>query len=128
MAKSTTFVFEEFKKDYFVAWNITSQCANTGNVEITSGNKTLVNAQKVSGSSSFQLLSQGSATIDADSVSIKVTINEAKIELENSKTGNIIMDSAGKKVGCVYDICIEDSEDKDFNDIYINIVGWERKG
>lgn len=35
---------------------------------------------------------------------------------------------AQKKVGYVYDFCIEDSEDDDFNDVYVNIVGWAKKG
>jgi hypothetical protein len=59
---------------------------------------------------------------------VTVTINEATIELKNSKTAGAIMDNSGRKVGYVYDVCIEDSTDDDYNDIYINLVGWERRG
>lgn len=128
MAKSTTFQFGEFKAGYFLAWNITSQCLNTGSVQITCGGKTLVNASKSSKSTNLTILAQGSATLSADTVIVTVTVNEATTELKNSKSSAIILDNAGRKVGCVYDACIEDSTDDDYNDIYINLVGWERKG
>lgn len=128
MAKSTTFQFGEFKAGYFLAWNITSQCMNTGRVHISCGGKTLVDASKSSKNTNMTMLAQGSATISADTVNVTVTINEATRDLKNSKSGAAIMDHAGRKVGYVYDVCIEDGTDDDYNDIYINLVGWERKG
>lgn len=128
MSKSTTFEFGEFKSGYFLAWTITSQCMNTGNVKISCGGKTLVSADKKSKNTNLTLLNQGSGTLTAGTVVVTVTINEATIELKNSKTGGAILDNAGRKVGYVYDVCIEDSTDDDYNDIYINLVGWERKG
>lgn len=127
MAKSPTFEFGEFKPDYFVAWNITSQCMNTGNVKIICGGKTLVSTDKSSKSTNLTLLSQGSATLSAGTVVVTVTINEATAELKNSKTGGVILDNTGRKVGWVYDVCIEDSTDDDYNDIYINLVGWGKR-
>lgn len=128
MAKSTTFQFGEFKAGYFLAWNITSQCMNTGRVQISCGEKTLVDASKSSKNTNMTMLAQGSATISADTVNVTVTINEATRDLKNSKSGAAIMDHAGRKVGYVYDVCIEGGTDDDYNDIYINLVGWERKG
>lgn len=128
MAKSTTFQFGEFKANYFLAWNITSQCMYTGSVQISCGGKTMVTANKSSKSTNLTMLAQGSATLPADAVTVTVTINEATMDLKNSKSSAVILDNAGQKVGCVYDVCIEDSSDDDYNDIYINLVGWERKG
>lgn len=128
MAKSTTFEFGEFKAGYFLAWNITSQCMNTGNIKISCGGQQLVSVDKKSKNTNLTLLSQGSASLPSGSVVVTVTINETKTELKNSKTGGAILDNAGHKVGYVYDVCIEDSTDDDYNDIYINLVGWERKG
>lgn len=31
-------------------------------------------------------------------------------------------------LGAVTDICIEDQTDNDFNDVYINVVAWNKKG
>lgn len=128
MPKATTFEFSEFKPGYFLAWTITSQCGNTGSVKITAGNTTLVTARKITGDWNLKLLAQGSATINSNIVKVTVTINEATIELKNSKSAGAILDNSGRKVGYVYDVCIEDSYDDDYNDIYINLVGWERKG
>ncbi len=128
MSKSTTFQFGEFKPGYFVAWNITSQCQNTGKVTLECGGKTLVTADKPSRNTNLTMLAQGSATLAAGTVTVTVTINEATVELKNSKSSGAILDNAGRKVGYVYDVCIEDSTDDDYNDIYINLVGWERKG
>lgn len=128
MEKSTTFQFDEFKAGYFLAWNITSQCWNTGRIQISCGGKTLVDASKSSRDTKITMLAQGSDTISADTVKVTVTINGDAQELKNSKSGAAIMDHTGRKVGYVYDVCIEDGTDNDYNDIYINLVGWERKG
>ena len=37
-------------------------------------------------------------------------------------------DQRARKVGYVYDFCIEDWTDDDYNDVYVNIVGWAKKG
>ena len=128
MAKSFTFTFTEFSPGYFLAWTISSQCGNTGKVEIRSGGKTLATAVKNSGNWNFTLLDQNSADIHSGTVEVEVTVNEAVAELKNSKTGGAIMDNAGRKVGYVYSICVEDSTDADYNDFYINLVGWAKKG
>ena len=31
-------------------------------------------------------------------------------------------------VGQIYTFCIEDSTDEDYNDFYINIAAWDKKG
>lgn len=48
-------------------------------------------------------------------------------EIKQSLSSANISDTFARKVGCVYDICIEDSSN-DFNDIYLNIAAWSRKG
>ena len=128
MAKSFTFTFTEFSPGYFLAWTISTQCGNTGKVEIRSGGNTLDTAIKSSGNWNFMLLSQKNADINSNIVEVEVTVNEATDELKNSKTGCAILDNAGRKVGYVYSVCVEDSTDDDYNDFYINLVGWAKKG
>jgi hypothetical protein len=126
--KSFTFTLTEFEPKYFLAWTISSQCYNTGTVTIKSGGKTLCQARKDRKEWNFTVLSQGTADLAAKGVEVEVVINEATADLKNSKTGGAIMDNAGGRVGYVYSLCIEDSTDADYNDIYINIVGWAKKG
>jgi hypothetical protein len=128
MAKSFTFSFTEFEPGYFIAWTITSQCYNTGKVTIRSSGKTLVTAIKDGHDNSLMILDQNRAFISSNIVEVEVTINEAVNDLKNSKMGGAIMDNAGSKVGYVYDVCIEDSTDSDYNDIYVNLVGWKKRG
>lgn len=128
MAKSTTFEFGEFDAGYLVAWNITTQCQNTCSIKITSGNTELISTGKNTPETKLTMLSQGSALLPVYNVNVTVTVNEATTELKNSKTSGAILDHVGHKVGYVYDVCIEDGTDNDYNDIYINLVGWARKG
>lgn len=128
MAESTSFQFDEFKPEYFLAWNITSQCMNTGDVLISCNGSTLVEASKSSKDTSLTMLAQGHGSMPGDILDVTVTIKEATQELKISKSGSAIMDNAGRKVGYVYDVCVEDGSDDDYNDIYINLVGWAKKG
>jgi hypothetical protein len=113
---------------YFLAWTISSQCYNTGKVTIKSGGNVLVEAHKNSRNCNFTMLNQSHADINSNIVQVEVEIKEAVNELKNSKTGGAILDNAGRKVGYVYSVCIEDGADDDYNDIYINLVGWSKKG
>jgi hypothetical protein len=47
--------------------------------------------------------------------------------LDVSSSSNAILDKQSNTVGFVYDYCVEDWLDKDYNDYYINIVGWTKK-
>lgn len=127
MAKTLKYEFSEFEAGYFLAWTITSQCWNTGSVKISCGGKTLVEAKKTNNVQSLQLLAQGSGTISSGTVTVEVSVNTNK-ELKDSKTSGAILEPRGKKVGYVYDVCVEDGEDIDYNDYYINLVGWKSKG
>jgi phage tail sheath gpL-like len=128
MAKSTTFEFDEFGAGYFLAWTISSQCANTGKVEITSGGKTLASVEKKTRDCNFTLLGQSNAVINSNTVQVTVTINEATIELKNSQMEGPISDNLSRKVGYTHVVCVEDSTDNDYNDICVSLVGWERRG
>lgn len=49
-------------------------------------------------------------------------------EILQSISANSITDSLARKVGQIYTFCIEDSTDEDYNDFYINIAAWDKKG
>lgn len=49
-------------------------------------------------------------------------------EIRQSISANSITDSLARKVGQIYTFCIEDSTDEDYNDFYINIAAWDKKG
>ncbi len=128
MSASLTFELEQFSKGYFLAWNVSTQCQNTVNVTLKVGNTVYFNGPKNDHGTNLQMISQGNRAHDCDGTPIlTITVNEASA-LKQSVTSGAINDQRARKVGYVYDFCIEDSTDNDYNDVYVNIVGWAKKG
>lgn len=128
MAASLTFELEQFPKGYFLSWTVSTQCWNSVTVSLKVGNVEYFCKSKNSHSTDLQVVAQGNRTHDQNSTPIlTVTVNEATT-LKQSITSGAINDQRARKVGYVYDFCIEDSTDNDYNDVYVNIVGWMKKG
>ncbi len=128
MAKTATFTLEEMKPGYFLAWTVTTQCMYTYNITLTAGSTVIFNVNKSNTSTNFQLISQSSANYSGGNLVLTITCNEAAQELKSSTPSGSITDPSARTVGYVYSICIEDAGDLDFNDVYVNIVGWKKKG
>lgn len=128
MAASLTFELEQFPKGYFLAWSVSTQCQNTVNVTLKVGDTVYFSANKGNRSTNLQMISQANRTHDCNGTPVlTITVNEAKT-LKQSITSGAINDQRARKVGYVYDFCIEDAGDDDYNDVYVNIVGWAKKG
>jgi hypothetical protein len=125
---SLSFELGEFPQGYFLAWEVTTQCYNTASVTLQAGSTTYFKADKTNRNCPMQLIAQSSCdhTVSATPV-LTVTVDESS-QLKQSFTSGAITDQKARKVGYIYSFCIEDSTDDDYNDIYINIVGWARKG
>ena len=101
MAKKK-FNLTEIKKGYNIAWTVCSQCLFTGTITLTDDAGTVYfQYPKTNSSTSYQVLGQGHRDFTGDVLYLHVE---------------------------VYSFCIEDSTDEDYNDFYINIVGWAKKG
>jgi len=128
MSKSLTFELEQFQEGYFLAWNVSTQCWNTVTVTLKVGNTIYFCGQKTDHGVNLHVISQGSRDHNCKGTPIlTITVNEAKA-LQQSFTSGAINNQRAHKVGYVYDFCIEDSTDDDYNDVYVNIVGWSKKG
>jgi hypothetical protein len=128
MAASLTFELEQFPTGYFLAWTVSTQCWNTVTVSLKVGNTVYFSQSKNGHSVGLQLIAQGNQTHNQNGTPIlTITVNEATT-LKQSITSGAINDQRARKVGYVYDLCIEDSTDDDYNDVYVNIVGWAKKG
>ena len=125
---SLSFELEQFPQGYFLVWDVLTQCGNTVNVTLKAGNTTYFSANKSNGSANLQLISNDSRDHNVNATPIlTITVNGSST-LKQSFTSGAINDQRARKVGYVYDFCIEDWVDDDYNDIYINIVGWAKKG
>lgn len=128
MAKTTTLFVENFKKGDYMCWHVCSQCYNTGTIVFRDDSKVYFTAEKKSTSTSVQPLAQGSAHYNGGS-NLRFDISvDTGTNLQVSPSSDGILDSSGRNVGCIYDFCVEDSTDNDFNDFYINVVAWKTKG
>jgi hypothetical protein len=125
---SLTFELGEFPQGYFLAWEVTTQCYNMVNVSLKAGGQVYFSADKNNRNCNLQLISQNSRdhTVNATPV-LTVTVNEST-QLKQSFTSGAVTDQKARKVGYIYSFCIEDAADDDYNDVYINIVGWAKKG
>lgn len=128
MAKTSTFNLEEMKPGYFLAWTVTTQCMYTYNITLKAGNTVIFSANKLNYSPTFQLISQDIWDYCDGNLVLTITCYDAAQELKSSTSSGSITDTSAKTVGYVYSICIEDAGDADYNDVYINIVGWKKKG
>ncbi len=128
MSASLTFELEQFPKGYFLSWSVSTQCWNTVTVTLKVGNTTYFSVRKSGHDTNLKIISQDSRDHNCNGTPIlTITVEEAKV-LQQSVTSGAINDQRARKVGYVYDFCIEDSTDNDYNDVYVNIVGWAKKG
>ncbi|MFI3322358.1 MAG: hypothetical protein R3Y50_07515 [Rikenellaceae bacterium] len=131
MASKIIFL-EEIKQGTYMYWNICTQACFDFKVEIKDSGigKVYFSKEKAfSQSGDIYNLSDGSnlATVMGDNLTIEITSTYSK-ELKSSINSYGVNDTSGKTIGKGYNICIEDSDDNDFNDLYINIIAWEKRG
>ena len=128
MRDPLTIPIKSFPKGWFVTWNVTSQCGYNGNIQIKSGEIVLEKIEKTSHSSNLQLLGYGSIITPSEDMAIVVTVYEGSGQIYEQHQANMVLNNKGETVGITMAICIEDSDDQDFNDYCISLAGWAKKG
>jgi hypothetical protein len=119
------FELDQFAKGNLIAWNVTTNCAYTPTIELMDGDKKLFSITKKDGDH-FQFLGNGSATIEnTGKLKLKISIPQSS-NIDSSIASGAVLNRNAKKVGCFYNICIEDFSDDDYSDVYVNIIGWGR--
>lgn len=123
------FYLVEMTKGMFACWSITTQCCNDATVTILddTGKVYATYTKAFTQSHDLKILGQGSAIIEGNELRVNVD-SSMSAELQASLSTYLISDLNARKVGAVTDICIEDQTDNDFNDVYINVVAWNKKG
>ncbi len=123
------FNLTEIKKGYNISWYVctqTASCPVTVKLTDASG-KVYFTCSKNNGSTKLQVLNQGYADVANDNLKLSIDIPGSE-EIKQSITANNVTDSVANKVGQVYAFCIEDWTDEDYNDVYVNVVGWSKQG
>lgn len=121
------FELGEFPKGYFVFWTVCTHCANRVNVKLNVGGSAFFEANKTDSSEELKVIQQKSGTLTAAKPELAIEV-EGAAKLQQSMVSGLIADDRAQRVGFVYDFCIESGNADLFDDVYVNIVGWERKG
>ena len=74
-------------------------------------------------------LAQGSGFIKGSNLTLTVEVNSnQRYELKGTPVLYDVKDEKGVITGKSFSMAFEDYIDSDYNDIYVNIVGWNNKG
>jgi hypothetical protein len=129
--KSKTFALGEILPNYYVFWTVTSQYGDTCNVVIKDRSSEFCNVSKTDTVSSLKLLSQSNhMRPNTGSVEVIITADNAD-SIYASCVPKDISDEEGNQVGYNYAICfqcLKNGQPGVFNDIYVNVVAWAKKG
>ena len=107
-----------------------SQCASTGTISIEGPLDRPLVLRKTDGDSTPRPLEgdSGTAIVTGDGpIRLKVEIN-VNSDLKVIKSGVLIADRDGKEQGLHFAFDIEDGTDNDFNDYWVNVACWHRRG
>lgn len=127
MAK-TTLNLTEIKSGNNVGWYVASQAMNTATIKFLNENgKVLATAYKNNKSTDYQIIGQGNFDFTGKALHIEIDIPQSQ-QISQSIASSGITDNVANKVGHIYSFCFEDYTDADYNDFYINVCGWSKKG
>lgn len=132
MGKEVTKTYDvsEVKKGYYMCWHVCTQCWNACSVKLMDGkNKTYFTYSKsFKKSGEVQFLGQGHAKCEAEGLKLIVTCDTDTGEIKQSINSYNVTDAKASTIGHGYNLCIEDSTDEDYNDVYVDLIGWVNEG
>lgn len=123
---SKTFYVPNFFKGYFMTWNMNTQAAFKITVKLEDSSKTYVNNSD-SSTNIDPPLAQGNSMIAGDNLKLTVSVPQSS-ELKASINSYNITRDDGMIVGYGFNLCLEDSNDNDYNDLYVSMACWKTKG
>lgn len=124
---SKTFYVTNFDKGLFMSWGMYTQAAFNITVSLLDDSKTYVNNASSSSTNIDPPLSQGNSNIAGNNLRLTIDIPEANTIKASINSYNIARED-GKVVGYGFNLCVEDSTDNDYNDLYVSMVCWLTKG
>lgn len=134
MSNTRKFILEQVQDGDIIFINACSQCASQAEIKFEGLDNNIV-LKKTNSSTGLQRLDGGFQAIrrGANPLSFTITITGQTSPDKKMKVIQhtfIMADKNGKEQGINYVYNIEDVEDgdEDFNDYYINVVAWHRKG
>lgn len=120
-----TIRLDAFDKGEYLSWFVTTQAAFDVTVELKDDSKSYFRNHK--GTLDIAPpLAVGSDVYTGNNLRVEISIPESD-DIKTLPTMTAIITNTGKIVGHNFICCGEDWNDADYNDFYINIVGWKSK-
>ena len=134
MANTRKFILEQVKDEDIIFINACSQCTSLAEIRFEGLDNSIV-LKKTNSSSALQRLDGGFQAIRKGPAPLSLTITITGQTTPDKKmkviqNTFIMANKNGKEQGINYVYNIEDVDDgdEDFNDYYINVVAWHRRG
>lgn len=121
-----TYSVPNFTKGLFMSWGMYTQAAFKISVTLKDSAKTYVNASRAN-TNIDPPLSLSNSTIAGNNMQITVDIPQSSNIKASINSYNITRDD-GTPVGYGFNLSVEDSNDDDYNDLYVTMVAWISKG
>ncbi|MCM1499770.1 MAG: dockerin type I repeat-containing protein [Clostridium sp.] len=124
-SNKVTIKLDTFDKGEYLSWFVTTQAANEVIITLKDDSKTYFKEKKKS-LDIAPPLAVGNAQYTGNNLVLEISIPESD-NVRAIPTATSIITATGKVVGHSFNCCGEDWNDDDFNDFYVNIVGWKSK-
>lgn len=114
-----------FDKGEYLSWFVTTQAAYEVTITLKDDSKTYFTGKKKS-MSIAPPLAIGNEQYTGNNLRLEISIPESD-DIKTMPTMSAVITDTGKICGHNFICCGEDWNDADYNDFYINIVGWKSK-
>ncbi len=131
MSDFKTYRVAEIDGNDYMVWHVCSQAASLAKIQLKDDRKTYFTAEKKNSSTALQELTpggQGDFYSGAPNLRIEITVDYPGVDIKGHPASYSIVNTRGLVVGHGWNLAIEDLNDEDYNDYYINIVAWKKKG
>lgn len=116
---------ESFQKGEYLSWFVTTQAAYEVTVTLKDDNKTYFSAKKQS-TNIEPPLAVGNDRYAGNNLRLEISVPQSN-DIKPLPSMHTMISDTGKVLGHSFTCCGEDWIDNDYNDFYINIVGWKSK-
>ena len=110
-----------------MSWFMTTQSSCKFEVILKDSSKTYVDVTRAQVNISPPL-AIGYDTIAGSDLMLVVTNLSTSITLKSTTFNYSVVAPSNQIVGQGFSLCIEDNNDDDFNDLYVNLIAWVSKG
>ena len=114
-----------FDKGEYLSWFVTTQAANEVTITLRDDSKIYFSDKKQSVDIAPPL-AVGNDVYTGNNLRLEISIPESD-DIKALPTMSAVITNTGKVCGHNFICCGEDWTDEDYNDFYINIVGWKSK-